>query len=86
MKPIRIRSMLIVMLLLIFTGCGFALVHQDRYRGHDWDDYGGYSRDYDGGYGYRMDHHDGYYGHRLDHDRGYHGYRMDPDDDYDGHR
>ena len=78
MQRIPFRGMLAMAVLLIFTGCGLTLVHEDRYRGHDWDDYGGYyMQDYDGGYGaHRIYHHgDDYDGHRMDHD-----------DDYDGHR
>ena len=86
MKPKRFRSMLIMAVLLIFTGCGLTMVHEDRYRGHNWDDYG-YTQNYDGGYySHRMDHDDGYYSHRMGHNGGYYGHRMDSDGDFDGHR
>jgi hypothetical protein len=83
MKRIRIRSMLVMAALLIFTGCGLAVVHGDGYRGHDWDDYGGYMPYYDGAYGaHRMYHHDDEQW--MDHHYGYSGHRMDFDHDYDG--
>lgn len=82
MKRKRFRSLAVMALLLIFTGCAFPVVHDGRYRGHDWDDYGGYMHHYDGGYyGHRMDHHGDYDRHWGDRDDGYGGHRWDRDED-----
>jgi hypothetical protein len=82
MKRKQFRSTIILSVILIFTGSGLALAHEDGYRSGDRDDSASHRMDYDGGYGgHGMEYDGGYNGHMMDLNRGYHDHMMGPDDD-----
>jgi Spy/CpxP family protein refolding chaperone len=82
MKRMQFHKMVVLAVIMIFTGAGIALAHDnDRGRGGDRDDYGGHMMDYDGGYGgHMMGYGGGYGGHMMGYDRGFHGHMMGPDE------
>jgi len=87
MNRMQFRKMFILAVILIFTGSGIALAHDDWGQRGDRDDYHGHTQDYDGGYGGHMMDHDWHYGgHMRDYDGRYGGPMMGYDDGgYGGH-
>jgi hypothetical protein len=92
MKRMQFHKMVILAVIMIFTGTGLALAHDnDRGRGGDRDDYGGpmmdhgghygeHMRDYDGHRGPMMGYYDGGYRyHMMDHYWDHHDDMMGPD-------
>ena len=86
MKRKRLRNVFILALLLVFTGSGIALAHDDWGQRGDRDDDSGHVWHYDGhDRGPMMDHFDdGYGGHMADHDWHYGGHIRDYDGGYGG--
>ena len=84
MSRTQFRKVFIWAVILIFTGSGIALAHDDWGQRGDRDDYHGHMQNNDGGY--MMDHDWHYGGHMRDYDGRYGGPMMGYDDGgYGGH-